>query len=98
MRHHACPWAGCAAKFARRHDVERDDALCAQLQSVPLSVDTVWLSSSGGELLTSKPTNRPLPAAPLARVDATVWATERSSNVRKRARGQTATMPIVVDE
>ena len=95
MRHHACPWAGCAAKFARRHDVERDNVLRAQLQSVPLTVDTVWLSSLGGELLASNPTSRSLPAAPLAR-DAIEH--KASSLRRKRRRGESATMPVVLDE
>ena len=38
-----CPIAGCAAPLQRLHDVERDDALRAQLAQLPLSTARVWV-------------------------------------------------------
>ena len=37
-----CPVAGCVA-LQRSHDVERDDALAAQLRQLPLGTTRVWV-------------------------------------------------------
>ena len=38
-----CPVAGCVALLQRSRDVERDDALAAQLRQLPLGTARVWV-------------------------------------------------------
>ena len=38
-----CPVAGCPVALQRSHDVERDDALAAQLRQLPLGTTRVWV-------------------------------------------------------
>jgi hypothetical protein len=38
-----CPVAGCVALLQRSHDIERDDALAAQLRQLPLGTVRVWV-------------------------------------------------------
>jgi hypothetical protein len=38
-----CPVAGCVALLQRSHDIERDDALAAQLRQLPLGTARVWV-------------------------------------------------------
>ena len=38
-----CPVAGCVALLQRSRDVERDDALAAQLRQLPLGTARVWM-------------------------------------------------------
>ena len=44
-----CPVAGCVALLQRSHDIERDDALVAQLRQLPLGTVRVWVRDTRAE-------------------------------------------------
>jgi hypothetical protein len=52
-----CPIAGCDARYMRRHDLVRDDALTERIAAVPRSTTIVWMR---GALLQTEPPDAPV--------------------------------------